>query len=99
MSIDEKRFLPNQFIKYLTGKDVLVKLKWNLSYSGILIACDKRMNLHLQNVVEYCNGEQTELAEVLIRCNNILYLSEKPVNYAPNNNPDEIVNEDEIADE
>ena len=39
------------------------------------MATDKFMNLQLANTVEFIDGTQTgNLGEVLVRCNNVLYI-------------------------
>ena len=43
--------------------------------SGYLVATDGYMNLQLANTEEYIDGAQTgNLGEVLVRCNNVLYI-------------------------
>ena len=68
---------PKPFLQSLTGKKVLVKLKWSgLSYRGFLVSTDAYMNVQLANAVEIIDGEETgNLGEVLIRCNNVLWIS------------------------
>ena len=66
---------PKPFLNALTGKPVLVKLKWGMEYKGYLVSVDGYMNLQLANTEEYIDGNCTgNLGEVLIRCNNVLYL-------------------------
>ncbi|XP_054160643.1 small nuclear ribonucleoprotein F [Oppia nitens] len=66
---------PKPFLNGLTGKPVLVKLKWGMEYKGYLISVDAYMNLQLANTEEYIDGNCTgNLGEVLIRCNNVLYI-------------------------
>ncbi|KAJ3368909.1 hypothetical protein AMAG_10527 [Allomyces macrogynus ATCC 38327] len=66
---------PKPFLADLNGKPVIVKLKWGMEYKGILVAVDGYMNLKLQDTEEYIDGVNTgALGEVLIRCNNVLYL-------------------------
>ena len=68
---------PKPFLASLTGKKVLVKLKWSgMSYRGFLVSTDAYMNLQLANTDEIIDGEETgNLGEVLIRCNNVLWVS------------------------
>merc|ERR1712170_280488 len=55
---------PKPFLNGLTGKPVMVKLKWGHEYKGFLVS-----------VEEYIDGNLTgSLGEVLIRCNNVLYV-------------------------
>ena len=69
-----------------------MKLKWGMEYKGILLAIDSYMNLQvvsnclllyqliffqLGDTEEYIDGELSgNLGEVLIRCNNVLYIRE-----------------------
>ncbi|OQR81576.1 small nuclear ribonucleoprotein F, partial [Thraustotheca clavata] len=70
---------PKPFLAGLTGKAVLVKLKWGMEYQGDLVSVDSYMNLQLANTEEYVNGNKTgHLGEVLIRCNNVLYVCGAP---------------------
>ena len=49
------------------------------SYAGFLVSVDAYMNLQLASTEEYIDGQFTgNLGEVLIRCNNVLYLRGAP---------------------
>ncbi|KAJ9090073.1 hypothetical protein DSO57_1006466 [Entomophthora muscae] len=53
----------------------MVKLKWGMEYKGFLSSVDSYMNLQLSNSEEFLDGaSQGELGEILIRCNNVLYI-------------------------
>lgn len=66
---------PKPFLADLTGKSVNVRLKWGMEYVGYLVSTDAYMNLQLANTKEFINGQETgELGEVLIRCNNVLFI-------------------------
>jgi len=66
---------PKPFLADLTGKNVRVKLKWGMEYQGILSSSDAYMNLQLERTEEYIDGQYTGmLGEVLIRCNNVMYI-------------------------
>eukprot|EP01038_Epipyxis_sp_PR26KG_P007313 gene7313-9963_t len=68
---------PKPFLNNLTGQSIIVKLKWGMEYKGILMAIDSYMNLQLADTEEYIDGEMSgNLGEVLIRCNNVLYVRE-----------------------
>ncbi|CAN1785927.1 Probable small nuclear ribonucleoprotein F [Linum perenne] len=75
---------PKPFLNNLTGKTVIVKLKWGMEYKGFLASVDSYMNLQnlvlqLGNAEEYIDGQFTgNLGEILIRCNNVLYLRGVP---------------------
>ncbi|DBA02023.1 TPA: hypothetical protein N0F65_000270 [Lagenidium giganteum] len=66
---------PKPFLAGLTGKPVVARLKWGMEYKGILVSVDSYMNLQLANTEEYINGQSAgNLGEVLIRCNNVLFV-------------------------
>ena len=68
-----------RFLNDLTGKDVIVKLKWGMEYEGKLLSVDSYMNVQLGDAKEYIDGQMAgELGEVLIRCNNVMYLRAAP---------------------
>ncbi|XP_060580139.1 small nuclear ribonucleoprotein F-like [Ruditapes philippinarum] len=50
---------PKPFLNGLTGKPVLVKLKWGMEYKGYLVSVDGYMNLQVKTN---------------FRCNNVLYV-------------------------
>ncbi len=48
-------------------------------YAGFLVSVDAYMNLQLANTEEYIDDKCTgNLGEVLIRCNNVLYMRGAP---------------------
>ncbi|XP_022902259.1 small nuclear ribonucleoprotein F [Onthophagus taurus] len=66
---------PKPFLNSLTGKAVMVKLKWGHEYKGYLVSVDGYMNLQLANTEEFIDGAMSgNLGEVLIRCNNVLFI-------------------------
>ncbi|XP_037745456.1 uncharacterized protein LOC102941641 [Chelonia mydas] len=66
---------PKPFLNGLTGKPVMVKLKWGMEYKGYLVSVNGYMNMQLANTEEYIDGALSgHLGEVLIRCNNVLYI-------------------------
>jgi small nuclear ribonucleoprotein F len=70
---------PKPFLVDLTGQSVKVKLKWGTEYIGKLESADAYMNILLTNTEEYIEGQCAgELGEVLIRCNNVLYIVAAP---------------------
>ena len=59
----------------LTGKRVRIRLKWGQEYEGNLTSSDAYMNVQLLQTQEFVDGQYAGfLGEVLIRCNNILYI-------------------------
>ncbi|KAH9601710.1 LSM domain [Trypanosoma melophagium] len=69
--------VPAAFLASLVGRKVHVKSKWGPVYVGTLVSCDPYMNLQLRDTVEKAKQE-TELGEMLLRCNNVLYIREAP---------------------
>lgn len=66
---------PKPFLGDLTGKEVIVRLKWGMEYRGNLASSDAYMNLQLLQCQEFIEGELAGyLGEVLIRCNNVLWI-------------------------
>ncbi|KAI9004063.1 small nuclear ribonucleoprotein F [Gaertneriomyces semiglobifer] len=66
---------PKPFLNELTGKPIMVRLKWGQEYKGLLVSVDSYMNMQLANTEEFIDGTSTGvLGEVLVRCNNILYV-------------------------
>ena len=50
-----------------------------LFLSGYLVSTDAYMNLQLASTEEYVDGKMTgALGEVLVRCNNVLYIRAAP---------------------
>lgn len=63
----------------LTGKTIKVRLKWGMEYQGKLESADEYMNLQLSNCEEFIDAQFAGfLGEVLIRCNNVLYVQALP---------------------
>ena len=70
---------PKPFLQELTGKPTIVKLKWGMEYKGYLVSVDSYMNLQLASTEEWIGGTFAgNLGEVLIRCNNVLYVRGVP---------------------
>mmetsp|Transcript_37064 Transcript_37064/g.41406 ORF Transcript_37064/g.41406 Transcript_37064/m.41406 type:complete len:103 (+) Transcript_37064:120-428(+) len=66
---------PKPFLADLVGKVIKVRLKWGMEYQGKLESSDAYMNLQLLNTEEFIDGELAGfLGEVLVRCNNVLYI-------------------------
>ena len=43
---------PKPFLNQLTGKPIIVKLKWGMEYKGYLVSTDAYMNLQVRRVNE-----------------------------------------------
>lgn len=66
---------PKPFLNSLRGKPVICKLKWGMEYKGFLVSVDSYMNLQLASTEEHIDGQPVgNLGEVLVRCNNVLYV-------------------------
>jgi small nuclear ribonucleoprotein F len=79
---------PRPFLMDLTGQTVKVKLKWGMEYQGKLESADAYMNLQLTSTDEYLDGQYAGyLGEVLIRCNNVLYIVAAPASVASEEPP------------
>lgn len=64
--------------KYI-NRPVKVVLKNDLRYEGTIVECDSYMNLVVEKAVEYQgNDKKAGYPKVLIRGNNILYISLEP---------------------
>ncbi len=67
---------PLEALKQSTEKSVLVEVKGNRSYSGILEGYDVYMNLILKNANEIINGEvKGTHSRILVRGDNVIYVS------------------------
>ncbi|ETO12953.1 hypothetical protein RFI_24421 [Reticulomyxa filosa] len=81
---------PKPFLQDLSGKPIIVKLKWGHEYKGYLVSVDKYMNLQLASTEEYLQGEfKGTLGEILIRCNNVLYIRGAPEDVDMDDNQDD----------
>lgn len=47
---------PKPFLNSLTGKPIIVKLKWGHEYKGFLASVDAYMNIQLAKAEEYIDG-------------------------------------------
>ena len=66
---------PKPYLSSLLGTSVTVKLKWGLTYTGTLASTDAYMNLQLTEAKEFVGKDEAGLVgEILIRCNNVLYI-------------------------
>ena len=66
---------PKLFLNGITGKAIMVKLKWGHEYKGYLVSVDTDMNLQLAQTEEFIDGNFTgKIGEVLVRCINVLYV-------------------------
>jgi small nuclear ribonucleoprotein F len=81
ISFSQSQFIvnPKPFLSDLTGQLVKIKLKWGMEYQGKLESADAYMNVQLTGCEEFIDGQFAGfLGEVLIRCNNVLYIQAAP---------------------
>lgn len=58
------------------GNNVIVELKYGKEYRGTLSGYDPHLNLVMEDVKEFINGEQTkEMEKALVRGDNVIYVS------------------------
>ena len=69
---------PKPFVNRLLGNEIICRTKWGQKeYRGYLISVDGHWNLRLADTKEIIDGDYaslTELGEVFIRANSILYI-------------------------
>merc|ERR1712029_628010 len=66
---------PKPFLNGCVDKPVIVKLKWGMEYKGVLVGVDNYMNMQLAQAEEFVDGNCAgQLGEILIRCNNVMYI-------------------------
>ena len=75
-TMTSKRQNPNDFLKQIIGRPVVVKLNSGVDYRGVLTCLDGYMNIALEQTEEYCNGQlKNKYGDAFIRGNNVLYIS------------------------
>lgn len=66
---------PIDVLNNAKGKRVLIKLKKGSEISGILQAMDLHLNMWLENAEQISEDNKVKLGTILIRGDNILYVS------------------------
>ena len=66
---------PIDVLNNAKGKRVLIKLKRGTEISGILQAMDLHLNMWLENAEQISDDKKTMLGTVLVRGDNIIYVS------------------------
>ncbi|KAI4267843.1 MAG: hypothetical protein Q9180_003350 [Flavoplaca navasiana] len=68
---------PRPMLQSLVNEQVIIRLKWGQTeYKGRLVSVDSYMNIQLAGTEEFIDGESKgALGQVLIRCNNVLWIS------------------------
>ncbi|KAI9672043.1 MAG: hypothetical protein M1829_004587 [Trizodia sp. TS-e1964] len=67
---------PKPMLQSLVNEEVIVRLKWGQTeYKGRLVSIDSYMNIQLSETEEFIDNKSTgNLGQVLIRCNNVLWI-------------------------
>eukprot|EP00922_Rhytidocystis_sp_ex-Travisia-forbesii_P062445 GHVS01092612.1.p2 GENE.GHVS01092612.1~~GHVS01092612.1.p2 ORF type:complete len:118 (+),score=11.21 GHVS01092612.1:281-634(+) len=67
---------PADFLNYVLGRPVVVRLNSGVDYKGTLACLDDRMNIAMEHTEEYCGDHLTNrYGDTFIRGNNVLYIS------------------------
>ena len=66
---------PIDVLNNAKGKRVLIKLKKDTEISGILQAMDLHLNMWLENAEQTTEDKTIKLGTILVRGDNILYVS------------------------
>ena len=66
---------PIDVLNNAKGKRVLIRLKKGAEISGLLQAMDLHLNMWLEDAEQISEGEKIKLGTILIRGDNILYVS------------------------
>ncbi|CZT24054.1 related to snRNP protein SMX3 [Ramularia collo-cygni] len=67
---------PRPMLQGLVNKEVIIRIKWGQEYTGRLVSVDSYMNIQLSGAKEWKDGvDAGTLGQVLIRCNNVLWIS------------------------
>ncbi|KAH6679531.1 LSM domain-containing protein [Halenospora varia] len=67
---------PRPMLQNLVNEEVIIRLKWGQTeYKGRLVSIDSYMNIQLSGAEEWIDQQMTSvLGQVLIRCNNVLWI-------------------------
>lgn len=70
---------PLNMLQKSTGKNVMVRLKNDIEYHGIMTNVDAYMNVILNDAEEFADGSlSANFGKVIIRGNNVLFINIKP---------------------
>lgn len=75
------RVIPAQALHDSVGNQVVVRSKWGPCFVGTLVSVDEYMNVLLKDsqVQDPSEEKPTQVGDMLIRCNNVLYIRQVPV--------------------
>ena len=57
---------PKPFLQDLTGKPVIVKLKWGQEYKGFLVSTDSYMNVQVRPFYPFLISTMTKLMRIVV---------------------------------
>ncbi|KAL4402254.1 U4/U6-U5 snRNP complex subunit lsm6 [Malassezia pachydermatis] len=67
---------PNDFLKSVIGKKVVVRLNSGIDYHGTLSCLDGYMNIAMEETTEHVDGVlKSNYGDTFIRGNNVLYIT------------------------
>eukprot|EP00922_Rhytidocystis_sp_ex-Travisia-forbesii_P045300 GHVS01067592.1.p1 GENE.GHVS01067592.1~~GHVS01067592.1.p1 ORF type:complete len:117 (+),score=20.28 GHVS01067592.1:168-518(+) len=67
---------PADFLNYVLGRPVVVRLNSGVDYKGTLACLDDRMNIAMEHTEEFSGDHLTNrYGDTFIRGNNVLYIS------------------------
>ncbi|CCU99458.1 unnamed protein product [Malassezia sympodialis ATCC 42132] len=67
---------PNDFLKSVIGKKVVVRLNSGIDYHGTLSCLDGYMNIAMEETTEHVDGVlKSSYGDAFIRGNNVLYIT------------------------
>ncbi|WFD30603.1 U4/U6-U5 snRNP complex subunit lsm6 [Malassezia sp. CBS 17886] len=72
----DKKGSPNDFLKGVIGRRVIVRLNSGIDYHGTLSCLDGYMNIAMEETSEYVDGvRKSTFGDAFIRGNNVLYIT------------------------
>lgn len=67
---------PNDFLKSIVGRPVVIKLNSGVEYRGVLACLDGFLNCAMEQTEEYESGvKKSQLGDCFIRGNNVMYIA------------------------
>lgn len=67
---------PNEFLKNIVGRPVVVKLTNGIEYRGVLACFDGFLNVAIEQTEEFEAGvKKLQLGDCFIRGNNVMFIS------------------------
>ena len=71
--VNKMSSIPINSLRKVIGQSIIIRLKDNVKYKGILESFDQHMNCHLSNAIEIIDDEEvSNYGNIFVRGNNIL---------------------------